>query len=329
MADIVWDLDYIKYAIGSIAEKRSIVVTHKQTGNQKEFDTRTEFYGHWKNKSGGWLAEQNLNRLTPWTPEDFDIEDKQVAGPEKLALRAVNTHIDGICERIGSTDYYGYIGKGDSWRVEASTIMKYKGQRQDALRPIHLEAIEHHLIKKHNAEIIREIEADDKVVMDCFKDKKLILVGVDKDYLGTEVNLFNPDKMIKPQKIRGFGKLSLGSDKKVHGHGRLWLYHQVMSGDQADNYCANSASNVRWGEKMSYALLHKCTTDKEAFEALMEGYKLLYPTRTEITGWRGDKFDIDWLYVMQENFTMAHMLRFDGDKFVVKDVLDKLKVNYG
>lgn len=327
MADIVWDFDFLKYTIGSVFEKRSIVVTHKQTGNQKEFDNRTSFYGHHKKKAGGWLAEQNLKRLTPWLPEDFDIVDKQTPEPEKLALRAVNSYIDSICERIGSTDYYGYIGKGDSWRVEASTILKYKGQREGTLKPVHLEAIENHLVKKHGAQIIREIEADDAVVMDCHKDKKLILIGIDKDYQSCELNLFNPDKMLKPQKIRGFGKLSLGSDKKVHGHGRVWLYHQVLSGDTADNYCANSASSVKWGEKSSYALLHKCSNDKEALQALVEGYKLLYPTPTEITGWRGDKFDIDWHYVAQENFTMAHMLRHATDKFVLKDALYKLEIS--
>lgn len=328
MADIVWDYDYIKYSIGSIAEERSIKAIHKQSGDEYTFDTRTDFYGHWKNKNSGWLAEDNAKRLTPRAADEFDIVDVQTPKPLKLATRAVDQHIEGICERIGTNDYYGYIGKGDSWRVEASTIMKYKGQRENNLRPIHLEAIEQHLIKKHGAEIIREVEADDQVIIDSYKNKKLIVIGVDKDYYGCEINLFNPDKMVKPQTIKGFGELRIGSDKTVRGHGRIWLYHQVMAGDSSDNYKANSASAIKWGDKSSYALLHKCSNDKQAFEALVEGYKLLYPTPTEITGWRGNKFDINWLYVMQENFTMAHMLRHENDKFVVKSVLDKLKVEY-
>lgn len=328
MPDIVWDYDYMKYTIGSISEKRTIMVTHKETGNQKEFKTRTEFWGHWKAKAGGWLAEQNEKRLTPWLPEDFDIIDVQTPETVKFATRAVDQHIDGITEKLGTRDYYGYIGKGDSWRVEASTIIKYKGQREDSLRPIHLEAIEAHLIKRHGAQIVRDLEADDHVTMDAHKDKNLIVVGVDKDYDGCELNLFNPDKMDRPEKRGGFGKLWIGSDKKVRGEGRIFLYHQVLSGDSSDNYYANSASAVKWGDKSSYALLSRCSNDKEAFEALVRGYQTLYPTKTEITGWRGDNFDINWLYVMQENFTMAHMLRKPDDKFVVKDVLDKLKVGY-
>lgn len=329
MADIVWDFDYIKYTIGSISEKRTIMVTHKQSGNQKEFKTRTEFYGHYRKKEGGWLAEQNRGRLTPLVADDFDIVDVQTPEPEKFALRAVNQHIEGVCDRIGTSDYYGYIGKGDSWRVAASTILKYKGARADMLRPIHLEAIEHHLIKKHGAEIVRGLEADDQCVIDCTSNTELILVGVDKDYDGCTLRLFNPDKMDRWEQRGGLGRLYIGSDKKVRGEGRMFLYHQVLSGDSSDGYCANSASSVKWGDKSSYALLSKCSTDKQAFEAMLEGYNILYPEPKEIVGWRGDKINIDALYVMQENFTMAHMLRKpEGDKFDVKAVLDKLKVNY-
>ncbi len=329
MTDIVWDFDYMKYTIGSISEKRTIMVTHKQSGNQKEFKTRTEFYGHYKKKAGGWLAEQNANRLTPLVPEDFDIVDVQTPETERFALRAVNQHISGITDKIGSTDYYGYIGKGDSWRVEASTILKYKGSRIDGLRPIHLDAIEHHLEKKHGAIVVRDLEADDHCVIDCTANPELILVGVDKDYDGCQLRLLNPDKMDRWEQRGGIGRLYIGSDKKVRGEGRMFLYHQVLSGDSSDEYFANSASDIKWGDKSSYALLSKCSTDKQAFEALVQGYKMLYPEPKEINGWRGDKINIDWLYVMQENFDMAHMLRkLEGDRLDIRKLLSTLKVHY-
>jgi len=328
MTNLVWDFDYIKYSVGSIAETRSIVVTHKQSGNQKEFKTRTDFYGHYKKKEGGWLAEQNKSRTTPWTAEDFTIEDKQVAQPVEYALNAVKSHIDSVVYKTGAKQYYGYIGKGDSWRVDASTILKYKGSRTNAMRPIHLEAIEEYLKKFHAAEEIRVLEADDKVVMDCTADPSLVLVGVDKDYRGCALTLFNPDKMGEPEKISGFGKLYIGSDKKVRGEGRIFLAHQILSGDSSDDYCANSACDTRWGDKNSYAILSKCSDDKQAWQGIVEAYKSLYPEKKEIIGWRGDKIEVDWLYCLQENATMAHMLRWEGDSINVKSVLDKLKVAY-
>lgn len=328
MTDVVWDYDYIKYSVGSIAEKRSIVVTHKQTGNQKEFDTRTEFYGHYKKKEGGWLAEQNKGRETPWLAEDFLIEDKQVALPVEYALNSVKVHIEGVLKKLNPDNYYGYIGKGDSWRVGASTILKYKGDREGAIRPIHLEAIEDYLKKHHAAEEIHDLEADDQVVIDCTANPDLVLVGIDKDYRGCQVTLFNPDKMGEPEKISGFGKLYIGSDKKVRGEGRIFLYHQILSGDSSDGYYANSASDIKWADKSSYAVLSKCSDDKQALQGMVEAYKKLYPEPKVITGWRGNQFSINWLYVLQENFTMAHMLRYKGDHVNVEKLLTKLGVEY-
>lgn len=328
MTDVVWDYDYIKYSVGSVAEKRSIVVTHKQSGNRMEFKTRTEFYGHYSKKAGGWLALQNEKRSTPWLVEDFTIEDKQVAEPVEYALNAVKTHVENVLHKLKVDNYYGYIGKGDSWRVGASTILKYKGDRANALRPIHLEAIEEYLKKFHAAEEVRDLEADDVCVIDCTANPELVLVAVDKDYRGCTLNLFNPDKMGEPEAIKGFGKLYIGSDKKVRGEGRIFKLHQVLSGDSSDGYFANSASDIKWGDKSSYAILSKCSDDRQAMQGMVEAYKKLYPSKKKVTGWRGDEIEIDWMYVMQENFTMAHMLRTPTDKVVVKDVLDKLKVEY-
>lgn len=260
--------------------------------------------------------------------EDFIIEDKQVAKPVEYALNSVKTHIESVLSKLDAKSYYGYIGKGDSWRVEASTILKYKGSRENALKPIHLEAIEEYLKKFHAAEEIRGIEADDKCVVDCTENPELVLVGVDKDYRGCNVTLFNPDKMGSPEKISGFGKLYIGSDKEVRGEGRIFMYHQVLSGDSSDCYFANSASDIKWADKSSFAVLNKCSDDKQALQAIVDAYKLLYPEPKKIIGWRGNDIDIDWLYVLQENFTMAHMLRREGDYINVKALLDKLKINY-
>lgn len=328
MTALVWDYDYIKYSVGSVSEKRTILVTNELLGLEKEFKTRTEFYGHHAKKAGGWLAEYNKGREFPYDASEFTIVDVQTPEPLENCLNMVNTHIQGVINKTQATSYYGYIGKGDSWRVGASTILKYKGERASALKPIHLENIESYLVKYHAAEFVHELEADDVVVMDCTENQELVLVGVDKDYLGCTLNLFNPDKMQEPISISGFGELHIRPDGKVEGTGRMFLYHQVMSGDASDGYYANSASGIKWGDKSSYNLLSKCTDDKSALQAMVEGYKVLYPKPKEITGWRGDKIMVDAMYVMQENFTMAHMLRHKTDFINVPKLLDKLGVSF-
>lgn len=114
----------------------------------------------------------------------------------------------------------------------------------------------------------------------------------------------------------------------MKGRGRMWLYQQVLNGDDADNYFANSACDMKWAEKSAYALLKDCKNDKEAIEALVKGYKTLYPQPKAITGWRGDTLDITWLTMLQENFTLAHMLRHKEDKVDVVATMKKLGVEF-
>jgi hypothetical protein len=328
MKRLCWDLDYIKYSIGSACETRSIIVTHKNTGDQKEFKSRTNFYGHWKTKSGGWLAEVNAKRLTPFVFSDFIIQDKQVAEPVEYALQTVKNHISGIKKKLGVDNYYGYIGRGDSWRVGASTILEYKGDRKNNLKPLLLDEIEDYLLKHHNAIEVRNKEADDQCVIDCYQNDSHILCGVDKDYNGSEVTFFNVDKSDKPLRIRGLGSLWLDDKSSVRGIGRKFFYHQIMSGDSSDCYFANSATDKKWGDKSSFKLLEPCTTDAECWQSIVNGYKALYPEPSKFIGWRGDELDITWDYVLNENCQMAHMLRFDGDKFNLYPLLDKLGVEY-
>ena len=328
MTTALYDYDFLKYEAASLAEDRSILVVHKQSGDEYKFKTRTEFYGNYRKKSGGWLAEYNKTRLSPVLVDEFEITDVQVPLPLSHAYSVVNNRIETINNRLGVSQYYGYIGKGDSFRVELSTILKYKGQRVNALKALQIEEVEHYLIKKHGAEIVTGLESDDQCVIDCTADKTLVLVGRDKDFFGTEICFFNPDMMDVPQKIKGLGKLYTNDKQEVKGWGRKFFYHQVMSQDIADNYAANSASEKRWGEKSSYNLLEECKTDKTCLEALVKGYKTLYPEKKVITGWRGNEIEIDWLYVLKENFNLARMLRWEGDVVAVQDVLNKLKISY-
>lgn len=225
----VWDYDYIKYTVGAACEKRSISVTHNTTGNTKSFKTRTDFWGHHLKKEGGWLGEQNVGKEAPWTESDFTIIDVQEPEPISFALSTVKNYISKINDKIGANSYYGYIGKGDSWRVERSTILKYKGNRADTLKPLLLDEIEEYILNHHAGEVVRGLEADDQCVMDCTANQDLCLIGVDKDYQGTILKLFNPDKMEQPIKIKGLGSLYLDAKGKVRGEGRKFFYFQVLA----------------------------------------------------------------------------------------------------
>lgn len=339
MTRLCFDYDPVLYECGFIGETRSVKVVHRQSGDEYEFPNRTAFFGHWKKKAGGWLAEYNEGRKTPRLAEEFDYIDVQTPEPIANCIHTMKQIIQGLKEVCGAETYYGYSGKGDSFRLGVSTVIKYKGNRDGMLRPIHLDELKEYLRKNHALHLVEGIEADDACSIDLYDayqvwkktksdDDKLVLAYVDKDYLQCAGHLYNTKQQDGIDTYDGFGWLNVNDKGAVKGRGRMWLYQQVLSGDDADNYHANSASSMKWAEKSAYNLLKDCKTDKEAFEALVKGYKQLYPAPKKIIGWRGDEIEIDWLYVLQENFTLAKMLRWEGDKTDVKEVMDKLGVEY-
>lgn len=330
------DADYIKYSVAYACQKTSIVVTHPTLGVHDTFKTRTDFYGHHAKKAGGWLAEYNTGRDSPILPSEFTIED--VVVPERIdfTLSSARSMFNDAAKKQGAKLFKGFLGKGDSFRVARSTLTKYKNRTSP--KPFHLEAVGDYLERKMGCEIVTGIEADDRCVIEAFGKKDHFIQGEDKDYYGCNINFFNVNK---PEDgivdCSGLGSLWLQEkvDSKgkpfteVKGKGRMWLYQQVASGDDVDTYWANSASNVKWGEKSAYSVLKDCKSDKEAFEALVRIFKILYPEPKSHTTWQGATITIDWLYCLQECFTMARMLRTEDEKEIqVVDILNKIGVNY-
>lgn len=340
MTRLLFDYDPILYECGSVGETRTVKVVHRASGDEYEFPNRTAFYGHWKKKAGGYLAEWNAGRTTPRLADEFDYFDIQTPEPIANCLHTMKRVITGLKEAVDASSYYGYSGKGTTFRETISTVLKYKGNREGMLRPIHLDDLKEYLVKHHNCKIIEGIEADDACTIDLnaayqlwkkTKDDKdkLILAYVDKDYLQCAGFIYNTNLQDGIDEHEGFGYLNINEKGSVKGRGRMWLYQQVLNGDDSDNYFANSASTMKWAEKSAYALLKDCKNDKEAFQAIVTGYKTLYPTPKKITGWRGDEIEIDWLYMLNENFNLAKMMRtYDEQPTDVKSVLDKLGVEY-
>ena len=367
MSKLVFDFDFLIFEAASIAEERYITAKHTPSNRKFEFATKTELWGDWRKKSGGWIAEENArNGNDYYKAEDFEVimcqrpkpflvsgkegrydefgdlrkeeTEPTYISPLKGAKMVLDRKIKDIYTNLGGTSYEGYTGRGEVFRHRLATLIPYKGNREDLLTPLVLHKLKDYVIAKHNCTLVTEIEADDGVNIavtngyKAFKSvsgEKVIGVVVDKDYNSTEGFWYNPNKDTEPREIKGFGKLYLNDKNEVKGEGRVWFYHQIMSSDISDNFAANSQSDKKWGEKSSYKLLKDCTTDKQSFEALVVGYKTLYPELKTITNFRGDTFEIDWLYCLTENFNLAKMLRsVDEQPTDVKAVLDKLGITY-
>lgn len=365
MSRVCFDYDPLLYTAAPIGETRSIRVVHRQSGDEYEFRNRTSFWGHHNKKAGGWLAEYNAGRSEDKrrTPESFDIFDVQVAGPVEQCVQVLKNQILEVKESLGAKSYYGYTGKGATFREGVAQVLGYKANRLGTIRPLHLDTLKEYLVKNHACQIVTSddpsanIEADDACSIDSYDawkkwkktgndDDKLWLAFIDKDYWQCTGNLYHTSSKRELSQGETFGGLYWDATKKeVSGCGRMWLYYQVMNGDDADNYFANSAQPaMKWADKSAYDILKDAKNDKEAWEALVKGYKLLYPSPKSIIGWRGFldpkdrkilredaedyRIDITWHSMLQENFTLAKMLRWRGDTTNVLEVMDKLGVKH-
>lgn len=321
------DLDFSKYSVASVGETRFIDVTHKPSGRIKRFNNVTEFYG--RNKKGGWLAETNKDRDSPFELSEFEIiQGREVTEPIENVLHSAKLSVEGSVKRSGSSKAKYYIGKGDSFRVELSTLKEYKGNRLD--KPLLLDEVVEYLEKKFKPEIVTGYEVDDILCMEGFKDPdNTVVVGNDKDYKSCPIRYFDAAKEgAKVLDCRGFGELYRDGKGKVRGHGRLFKCHQIISEDSCDNYKANCFSDIKWGEVAAYNALKDCKDDKEAWEVMVGVFKHLYPEPKEVIGWRGDTILIDHMHVFQEMVNMAHLHRWENDFLKVTDILDKMDIKY-
>lgn len=323
-----FDLDLVKYAVASVGEKREVRVIHKKSGRTKIVNTRTEWYGHHLKKDGGELAKINEGRTSPFSWDEFEYEDIQTQKePIANILHSAKMLVEKAVKDSGADDVCFYIGKGESFRVGHSTILEYKGNRKDALRPILIDDVVEYLTRKYKPRVVEGYEVDDMVVMESYGKDNHFIIGEDKDYYGTGSNFFNLNKAEEGiVNTKGLGRLWLDEKGKVRGVGMMFKLLQACSNDTSDNYAANCASSTRWGEKSAYNRLVKATTPKEAFQIASEIFKHLYPEPKVITGWRGDEFEVDWLYAFQECIDMCHLHRWQDDFINLREVFERLKL---
>lgn len=343
MPRLVIDYDTYAYSVGFASETRSIVATHKNSKDSWTFANRTEFYG--RDRKGGWLEEMNLLRDSPWLPEEFEIQDIQEAKPLSLAREILNYKIRSVVKHLHAKEWYGYLGKEKSFRHDVATILEYKGgKRKENLKPLLLPQITEMILQEHNGKVAtHRLEADDWLSIDSYEAWKdwsktksdrhrLIAITEDKDHLQCTGHFFNPDKMVLPESVQGFGKLFWRDDTAkptLSGRGRLWLIAQCCKGDSVDNIAPSYlAQNARFGDTACYKLLAHCRDDKEALTALVTQYKAWYPSPVEYVSWRGEKMTKNWLEIAGEMWQLARMKRWVGDDIPLQEVLNAVGVPY-
>ena len=320
------DSDMFKYSAAYAGEVRSVIVEHPN-GFCREFKSRTEFHGRGANKDGGELAKLNKKGRT-YLADDFTYTDVQIAEPLEEVLRSTKNTIDAAVRASGAKEAIHFLGEGESFRVERSTLIRYKGERGSQIKPLLLDEVTEFIKHHYKAEVVSHIECDDIVVQECYKRPDRFVLCEDKDARSQPVKVFDvnfpQDGVID---CTGFGGLFIcnrNKTPKVRGFGYLHLYYQMLAGDAVDNIKPSCFSDMRLGSMGAYNLLKDCKTHKQAWQVIKDTYQRMYPTPKVVTGWRGDSFEIDWMYVLNEVFDLVRMLRWEGDKVVATDIVERM-----
>ena len=304
---LIFDADHLVFVAAAAFEDRCVELTHKETGEKRLFKHKTK-------------AAEHVDL------SDYTIEDIQTAGDKTQAFALIKQMIKKAQVATGIDEYECILGGQPSWRIERSTLLRYKGNRVGGYRPLLLQDCRNYLISHHPTEVVASaLEADDVCVMKAYGTDNVI-TGCDKDYRGTPVRYFDmnhPNDGILDCRCLGGLMLKGG---RLSGKGRKFFYAQILIGDVADNYKPSCATKAKFGDVGAYKLLSPLKTDEECWQAIVDMYQKWYPEPLIVEGWRGDQFEIDWLYVLEEMVDLAHMVRFDGDRLVVKDVLQKMGV---
>ena len=172
---------------------------------------------------------------------------------EEVCLARV-THLvnEIVYQDLKCDDYKAYItGKGN-YRNELAVTEPYKGNRKDAKRPVHYQAIRTHL-QRLGAELVEGSEADDAVATEATKTGGWI-VSIDKDLdqvAGWHYNFVKHEEYYVTEE-----------------EGLRNLFTQVLTGDRTDNIIGLKGIGPKKAEK----LLQDCKTEREYYDACLKAY---------------------------------------------------------
>ena len=83
---------------------------------------------------------------------------------------------------------------------------------------------------------------------------------------------------------------------------------------------------MKFGEKSGYKALVDLQTDFECWQAVHDLYLKWYPESIEYIDQNGAKCCADYLDIAQVYWDGIHMLRWEGDKVNIREVLTKMGV---
>lgn len=314
----VIDGDIVAYRAAAANEVRSIVATHKVTGQETSFPHRTA----WRAQIQG-LFEEN----------EFDIVDVQTPEDISHAFHSINMTLKSLKEKCNAITREIYLSGKDNFRDSLPLpVIQYKGNRADMIRPVQLKECRKYL-EDSGAIIVNGREVDDMMAQRQYEGlqvgHKNIGCTIDGDAYGTEGWVFNWTKMEKPILIKGLGEIHPHETIKndFNGQGRKFFYAQWLLGDSVDKFKPCQIAGKKFGVVGMLTLLKDCKTDKECVQAVYDQYRKWIPDGSiTYKAWDGTEHTKTVIEVMDMYAACAHMKRFEDDVFDTAKLLDKLGI---
>jgi hypothetical protein len=283
-----WDFDGVIYRACANMENRLVRVVNEAEGINEVLPNVTTFKGRGKKVSEtSWLGLLNIDREVEGksllTPEDFEITPfQELKMDEDKAIEQVKIQvfmkIKQVKQQFRIPNIKLLLGQGSSFRTDMDQVRRYKGNREETLRPLLLKKMRKWILDELDSELITTRSNGDTVEADDgsniygvsgyqhwrkYGKFNKIELSPDKDSLGAPKLLINPDthvgnynplkgKFKFPQAMlieatdRCAGDVELvvkggekTTTKELKGFGYKYLIYQAILGkDGADNYSA-------------------------------------------------------------------------------------------
>ena len=178
---------------------------------------------------------------------------------EKFAKsRLVETLEDLVYIHLKADSYEAFLTGKNNYRYEIAKTVPYKGNRKDAKKPKHYDALRECMITRLGAVIVDGQEADDEVAIRMTKEPdQYLLVGVDKDLRQIPGWHHNPHKA-QTEYIDDF-----------QAYKSFCL--QLLAGDRVDNIPGLEGI----GPKKAAKALQDASTKEELLKAAFKKYQEL------------------------------------------------------
>jgi DNA polymerase-1 len=182
-------------------------------------------------------------------------------------------------------DFQTYLTGKTNFRFDIAKSHPYKGNRKDTEKPKHLASARQHMMNKYDAIVSENEEADDLIAKAAAAlDYNCVVASIDKDMLQLPCWHFN------------FGRNEWTKVEPFEG--LKFVYHQMLTGDRADNIVGLQGI----GPKKADKLLQDCHTEEDLWttvlkaydgdtERLVENARLLWLRRYDNELWEPPKLD--------------------------------------